>query len=63
MLNAQAGVSYVPPGMPALKLSAGYAAEEWFHVGSLGLNSDGQIATSNGGLFWHGAFLRARLDF
>ncbi|MBY0232397.1 MAG: hypothetical protein K2W96_24225 [Gemmataceae bacterium] len=63
MVNAQAGLSYVPPLLPALKVTAGYEYERWFKVGSLGLTATGTLAGSSGDVWWHGVFLRGQFDF
>jgi hypothetical protein len=63
VVSAQAGLSYAPPGVPGLKITAGYLYEEWFKAGSLGLSRGGTIGTSQGGLMWHGPFLRGQFDF
>ena len=36
----QLGLSYAPPAVPGLKLTGGYVIEEYFSVGTLGLNGN-----------------------
>jgi hypothetical protein len=62
-INLQAGISYSPPSIPALKLTTGYLFEDYFDVGRLGISPQGQVSHSRGEMWWHGAFLRAQYDF
>jgi hypothetical protein len=54
-VNAQAGLSYAPPGLPGVKFATGYEYEQYFDVGG--------VNPSSGDVYWHGWFLRARIDF
>jgi hypothetical protein len=61
-LNLQAGLSYAPPALPGLKLTAGYTFEDYFNVGRLGADQDG-VSSSRGELWWQGVFVRGQYDF
>src|SRR5262249_52381500 len=63
VVQAQLGLSYVPPVLPGLKISSGYEFEEYFAVGTLGLGPPGTGVTSRGEAYWHGWFVRAQYDF
>jgi Legionella pneumophila major outer membrane protein precursor len=55
VLNLQAGLSYAPPALPGLLLTAGYEYERIFDLADVG--------PSRGEVYYHGAFVRARFDF
>jgi hypothetical protein len=62
-LNVRLGLSYVPPSLPNVKLSAGYQFEEFFNVGKLGMDGGGTLSESRGEVWAHGLFLRGQVDF
>lgn len=62
-VQAQAGLAYVPEALPGLKLSAGYLFEDYFNVGRLGQDGQGETSQSRGEVWSHGAFLRVQFDF
>jgi hypothetical protein len=55
MITIRTGLSYSPPRMENLRLSAGYQFEQWWFLGQLG--------DSRGELHSNGGFLRMELDF
>ncbi|MFM7148575.1 MAG: Lpg1974 family pore-forming outer membrane protein, partial [Gemmataceae bacterium] len=61
--NLQAGLSYSPPAIPALKLTLGYLIESYWNVGRLGTDGATGISASRGQLWSQGAFLRGQWDF
>jgi hypothetical protein len=63
VLNVQAGLSYVPPSLPRLKLTTGYEYEQYFSVGRIGLTPTQMISQSTADVWWHGWFLRGQVDF
>ncbi len=61
-VQAQVGLSYAPPALPGWKFTGGYMFEEYWKIGTLGINANGGVI-SKGEAWWHGAFLRAQYDF
>jgi hypothetical protein len=61
-VQAQAGLSFAPQGIPGLKITGGWMIEEYWKVGTLGVNLNGSVVTK-GDAWWHGPFLRAQYDF
>jgi hypothetical protein len=60
----EAGLGYVPPRLPNLRLRAGYIYEEWWFVGQLGTYSNfGMLSPSRGQFTTQGLFVRAWIDF
>jgi hypothetical protein len=60
-LVVQAGVSYVPPILPNLKLTTGYQFEGYFFLGQF--NTNGTPGNSRATLYTNSVFLRAEYSF
>src|SRR5262249_13427560 len=62
-LQIQAGLSYSPESLPCVKFTSGYQFEQYWYLGQLGLQANGQQSTSRGELWSHGFFIRGQVDF